>query len=36
MAIGINNTWLKLNKYYVLTDKSEAYVAAVVLNPYKK
>jgi hypothetical protein len=36
MAIGINNAWLKLNKYYALTDKSEAYVAAVILNPYEK
>jgi hypothetical protein len=36
IAIGLNNAWLKLEKYYVLTDKSEAYVAAVILNPYRK
>ena len=36
LAIAINNAWLKLDKYYTLTDMTEAYVAAVVLNPYKK
>jgi hypothetical protein len=36
LAIAINNTWLKLDKYYALTDNSEAYVASVVLNPYEK
>jgi hypothetical protein len=36
IAIGLNNAWLKLEKYYVLTDKSDAYVAAVILNPYRK
>lgn len=36
LAIAINNAWLKLDKYYTLTDMTEVYVAAVVLNPYKK
>jgi hypothetical protein len=36
LAVAINNAWLKLDKYYALTDNSEAYVAAVVLNPYEK
>jgi hypothetical protein len=33
LTIAINNTWSKLDKYYILTDESIAYVAAVVLNP---
>jgi hypothetical protein len=36
LAVAINNAWLKLDKYYALTDNSEAYVAAVILNPYEK
>ena len=36
LTIVINNTWLKLDKYYTLTDITKAYIAAVVLNPYKK
>ena len=32
----INSGWSKLNDYYALTDKSPAYVAAVVLDPSKK
>lgn len=35
-AISINNAWVKLDKYYNLTDRSIAYVAAVVLNPAHK
>ena len=34
--MAINNAWLKLDKYYALTDNSEAYVAVVVLNLYEK
>jgi hypothetical protein len=33
MAYAVNNAWLKLTKYYNLTDDSPAYTAAVVLNP---
>jgi hypothetical protein len=29
----INHGWMKLNKYYELTDRSAAYVAALVLHP---
>jgi hypothetical protein len=29
----INIGWMKLNKYYALTDKSPAYVSAIVLDP---
>jgi hypothetical protein len=29
----INHGWMKLNKYYELTDRSPAYVAALVLHP---
>jgi len=36
LPVAINNAWLKLDKYYTLTDMTEVYVAAVVLNPYKK
>jgi hypothetical protein len=32
----INMGWMKLNKYYALTDKSPAYVSAVVLDPAQK
>jgi hypothetical protein len=32
----INIRWMKLNKYYALTDKSPAYVSAVVLDPAQK
>lgn len=31
-----NAGWAKLNKYYTLTEKSPAYVAAVVLDPSQK
>jgi hypothetical protein len=30
---GITQAWAKLDKYYLLTEKSPIYVAAVVLNP---
>jgi hypothetical protein len=36
LAIAIRNAWVKLDKYYNLTDRSVAYVAAVVLNPAYK
>jgi hypothetical protein len=29
----INHGWMKLNKYYELTDRSPAYIAALVLHP---
>jgi len=29
----INMRWIKLNKYYALTDKSPAYVSTIVLDP---
>jgi hypothetical protein len=29
----INHGWIKLNKYYELTDRSAAYVAALILHP---
>jgi hypothetical protein len=32
----INMGWMKLNKYYGLTNKSPAYVSAVVLDPAQK
>ncbi|KFZ23910.1 hypothetical protein V502_01611, partial [Pseudogymnoascus sp. VKM F-4520 (FW-2644)] len=28
-----NDAWNKLNKYYNMTEASEAYIASVVLNP---
>src|SRR5271170_7714293 len=36
LTIAVNNAWVKLDKYYNLTDRSIAYVAAVVLNPAHK
>jgi hypothetical protein len=30
---NINQDWLKLDKYYKLTDKSPAYLATIVLHP---
>jgi hypothetical protein len=32
LAIAIRNAWVKLDKYYNMTDRSVAYVAAIVLN----
>jgi hypothetical protein len=36
LLLCINIGWIKLNKYYALTDKSPAYVSAVVLDPAQK
>ena len=36
IAIAVNNAWVKLNKYYELTDRALAYIAAVVINPQYK
>jgi hypothetical protein len=36
MASMYNSGWGKLDKYYRLTDKSPAYVAAIVLYPLHK
>jgi hypothetical protein len=36
ITIGLNNVWLKLEKYYAYTDRLIVYVAGVVLNSYKK
>jgi hypothetical protein len=36
LTIAIRNAWVKLDKYYNLTDRSVVYVAAVVLNPAYK
>jgi hypothetical protein len=36
ISTGINNCWIKLRKYYELTDQSPVYAAAVVLNPEHK
>jgi hAT family C-terminal dimerisation region len=36
LAIAINNAWVKLDKYYNLTDRSVVYIAAVILNPAHK
>src|SRR5262249_12951900 len=33
---GINAAWLKLEKYFKLTDYSPLYIAAVVLHPSKR
>src|SRR3954462_14461473 len=31
---NLNQAWLKLEKYYRLTDESPAYLAAIVLHPH--
>ena len=36
LVIAVSNAWVKLDKYYNLTDRSVAYMAAVVLNPAYK
>jgi hypothetical protein len=36
LAVAVNNAWVKLDKYYDLTDRSVVYIAAVVLNPAHK
>jgi hypothetical protein len=33
LCVGINLAWQKLNEYYIKTDQSPVYVAAVVLHP---
>ena len=33
---GINTAWLKLEKYFKLTDSSPLYVAAIVLHPARR
>jgi hypothetical protein len=35
-AIMFNSGWKKMNKYYELTDKSLAYIAAIILYPGRK
>lgn len=32
----INSAWSKLDKYYSLTERSPAYIAAIVLVPFQK
>jgi hypothetical protein len=36
MAPCINTGWAKLDAYYTLTERSSAYVAAIVLSPNRK
>jgi hAT family C-terminal dimerisation region len=36
MAPCINAGWAKLDTYYALTERSSAYVAAIVLSPHRK
>lgn len=36
MAPCINAGWTKLDTYYALTERSSAYVAAIVLSPHRK
>jgi hypothetical protein len=36
MAPCINARWAKLDAYYPLTERSSAYVAAIVLSPHRK
>ena len=33
---GINTAWLKLEKYFKLTDASPLYVAAIILHPTRR
>jgi hypothetical protein len=33
LCVGINLTWQKLDEYYLKTDLSPVYVAAVMLHP---
>ena len=33
LKTSINNAWIVMDKYYTLTDKSPAYVIALVMNP---
>jgi hypothetical protein len=36
LCVGINLAWQKLDEYYLKTDLSPVYVAAVVLHPSHK
>ena len=36
MTSMVNSGWSKMEKYYNLTDKSPAYIIALVLNPSMK
>ena len=36
MAPCINAGWAKLDTYYALTERSSAYVAAIILSPHRK
>ena len=36
MSPSINASWSKLDKYYSLTERSPAYIAAMVLTPSQK
>ena len=36
LKTSINNAWIVMDKYYTLTDKSPAYVIALVMNPWFK
>jgi hypothetical protein len=36
MSLSINASWSKLDKYYSLTGRSPAYIAAMVLTPSQK
>jgi hypothetical protein len=36
MALIFNSGWAKMEKYYNITDKSPAYITAIILNPNAK
>jgi hypothetical protein len=36
LALMLNSSWSKFDKYYRLTEESPAYTAALVLNPKRK
>ena len=36
LKTSVNNAWIMMDKYYMLTDQSPAYVIALVLNPWFK
>ena len=36
MSPSINASWFKLDKYYSLTERSLAYITAMVLTPSQK
>ena len=33
LKTSINNAWIIIDKYYALTDRSPAYIIALILNP---